>query len=181
MTTLASLQKQIQALQKKADAIRKTEVAEAIKKVKQLIGQFELTARDVGLEGSTSRGGTKSSTTASPKAKAKGGGAVKSAGVAKYRDPQSGKTWTGRGKPPAWIAGIADRSRFLIDGPSGAVETAMASASKPAKTAAATGKAKKGAAKKAVSAKSTKRTAKRAAAVTAQAQPADASAPKQAA
>lgn len=31
----------------------------------------------------------------------------------KYRDPVSGQTWTGRGKPPAWIAG-KDRDQFLI-------------------------------------------------------------------
>jgi DNA-binding protein H-NS len=28
-------------------------------------------------------------------------------------DPYSGKTWTGRGKPPAWIAG-RNREKFLI-------------------------------------------------------------------
>ena len=32
---------------------------------------------------------------------------------AKYRDPKSGKTWSGRGKPPLWIAG-KDREQFLI-------------------------------------------------------------------
>jgi DNA-binding protein H-NS len=37
----------------------------------------------------------------------------KSAGTAKYRDPATGRTWTGRGKPPAWIQG-KDRSQFLI-------------------------------------------------------------------
>lgn len=31
----------------------------------------------------------------------------------KYRDPVTGQTWTGRGKPPAWIAG-KDREQFLI-------------------------------------------------------------------
>jgi DNA-binding protein H-NS len=40
--------------------------------------------------------------------------AAKNVGVAKYRDPASGKTWTGRGKPPLWIAGVEDREPFLI-------------------------------------------------------------------
>lgn len=31
----------------------------------------------------------------------------------KYLDPNSGATWSGRGKPPAWIAG-KDREQFLI-------------------------------------------------------------------
>ena len=32
---------------------------------------------------------------------------------AKYKDPVSGKTWSGRGKEPAWIKG-QDRSKFAI-------------------------------------------------------------------
>lgn len=31
----------------------------------------------------------------------------------KYQDPRTGKTWSGRGKPPKWIAG-KNRERFLI-------------------------------------------------------------------
>ncbi|EIF32244.1 DNA-binding protein H-NS [Burkholderia sp. Ch1-1] len=36
--------------------------------------------------------------------------------VPKYRDPVSGKTWSGRGHAPAWIVG-KDRTAFLIDKP----------------------------------------------------------------
>lgn len=32
----------------------------------------------------------------------------------KYRNPETGATWTGRGKPPLWIAG-KNRDSFLID------------------------------------------------------------------
>jgi len=32
---------------------------------------------------------------------------------AKYRDPATGSTWSGRGRTPAWIAG-KDRSEFLV-------------------------------------------------------------------
>ncbi len=28
---------------------------------------------------------------------------------AKYKDPQSGKTWSGRGRPPAWLVGERDK------------------------------------------------------------------------
>ncbi|WOD17300.1 H-NS histone family protein [Paraburkholderia kirstenboschensis] len=34
--------------------------------------------------------------------------------AAKYRDPVSGSTWSGRGRAPAWIAG-KDRNEFLVD------------------------------------------------------------------
>ena len=33
---------------------------------------------------------------------------------AKYRDPMTGKEWSGRGKPPNWIKDVADRARFLV-------------------------------------------------------------------
>jgi DNA-binding protein H-NS len=34
--------------------------------------------------------------------------------TAKYRDPATGATWSGRGRAPHWIAG-KDRDDFLID------------------------------------------------------------------
>jgi DNA-binding protein H-NS len=34
--------------------------------------------------------------------------------TAKYRDPVTGATWSGRGRAPRWIAG-KDRDDFLID------------------------------------------------------------------
>ena len=33
---------------------------------------------------------------------------------AKYRDPVTGSTWSGRGRAPGWIAG-KDRNEFLVD------------------------------------------------------------------
>jgi DNA-binding protein H-NS len=34
----------------------------------------------------------------------------------KYRDPETGTTWTGMGHAPSWIANAKDRTPFLIDG-----------------------------------------------------------------
>jgi DNA-binding protein H-NS len=34
---------------------------------------------------------------------------------AKYRDPESGATWSGRGPAPAWLANAKDRTKFLIE------------------------------------------------------------------
>ncbi len=49
---------------------------------------------------------------------------------AKYRNPKTGGTWSGWARPPAWIANVKDRSKFLID-----AEGAESSAT-PKKTAA---------------------------------------------
>ena len=34
---------------------------------------------------------------------------------AKYRNPETGATWSGRGPAPAWMANAKDRTKFLID------------------------------------------------------------------
>ena len=78
---------------------------------------------------------------------------------AKYLDPKTGATWSGRGPAPAWLAAAKDRTRFLVDGVGVGVGSADAgsaklvgkktSAKKVAKKAVAT----KPAAKKAVTAK----------------------------
>ncbi|CAB3690976.1 H-NS family nucleoid-associated regulatory protein [Paraburkholderia rhynchosiae] len=69
--------------------------------------------------------------------------------LAKYRDPKSGATWSGRGPAPAWLAGAKDRTKFLIG-------VSAAADAKPVVTKAVAKKAptaKKPVAKKAVSAK----------------------------
>jgi DNA-binding protein H-NS len=35
---------------------------------------------------------------------------------AKYRDPKSGATWSGRGPAPVWLSAAKDRSKYLIAG-----------------------------------------------------------------
>jgi DNA-binding protein H-NS len=35
---------------------------------------------------------------------------------AKYLDPKTGATWSGRGPAPAWLAAAKDRTKFLVDG-----------------------------------------------------------------
>ncbi|WP_428146004.1 H-NS family nucleoid-associated regulatory protein [Delftia acidovorans] len=67
--------------------------AEGIAAARALIAEHGLTAADVF-----------------PQSKGKSKGSV---GAPKYRDPATGATWTGRGKPPNWIVG-KDRKAFLI-------------------------------------------------------------------
>jgi DNA-binding protein H-NS len=110
MATLSSIRKQIAALERKAQDLIKKESTGAIAKAREIIAKFGLTAEDLGLSGDASKKSRK------PVAARKGKKATrqKAAGAPMYRDPASQKTWTGRGKPPAWIAGVADRTPFLI-------------------------------------------------------------------
>jgi len=97
MATLQELIAQKEALEKLIQDTRQTELADAIKQVKALIANFGLTQEDIF---GTSRG--------AKKAKPEG-----SKVAAKYRDPVSGKEWSGRGLAPKWLQG-RDKSEFLI-------------------------------------------------------------------
>ena len=76
--------------------MRQLERSDAIDKVQALIAAHKLTQQDLF-------GGTR------------GAQKIKAIGkvVAKYRDPETGQEWTGRGKAPRWIAG-KDRAQFAI-------------------------------------------------------------------
>lgn len=97
MATLQELIAQKDALDKLIQEQRQTELADAIGKVRALIADFGLTQADIF-------GGAR----APKKAKAEG-----SKVAAKYRDPVSGKEWSGRGLAPKWLQG-RDKSEFLI-------------------------------------------------------------------
>jgi DNA-binding protein H-NS len=94
MTTVAQLLEQKAALEAQIEAVRKAENTDAIAKVKALVTEHGLTQQDIF-------GGAKRGRKAS--------GSV----AAKYRDPATGATWTGRGKAPKWIDG-KDRAQFAI-------------------------------------------------------------------
>jgi len=121
MKTYSAIKAEIAKLEKQAQALRKTEVAGVIAKIKEAIAAYALTAADLGLGR-----GAKPARTAAAKPGKKTGTTI---GVAKYREPKTGKTWTGRGKPPLWIAGVKNRDAYLIDGQR--ADAASATPSKP--------------------------------------------------
>lgn len=96
MTTYKELLAQRNVLEAQIAEARKTELADAITAVRGIVEEFGLTESDVF-------------SAASKKSGPRAGGTV----AAKYRDPATGATWTGRGKAPRWIAG-QDRSQFAI-------------------------------------------------------------------
>ena len=98
MSQYAELKAQIAKLQAQADEARRAELATVVADIRQKIAEFGLSATDIGFPQGARRGRP-------PK---------KAPLPAKYRDPKSGATWSGRGKPPKWIAG-KNRDRFVID------------------------------------------------------------------
>jgi len=93
------LQAKIADLQAQAAKVKEEEKQQAIGMARTMISAYGITAKDLGLLDKA------------PKVKTgpKPGNKV----AAKYRDPQSGATWSGRGKTPRWING-ADRSQYAI-------------------------------------------------------------------
>ncbi|MEW9586389.1 H-NS histone family protein [Paraburkholderia sp. DGU8] len=59
-------------------------------------------------------GGTAMAKPSSARKTKAAGNYVRGPQPAMYRDPKSGATWSGRGRAPAWIANVKDRSKFLI-------------------------------------------------------------------
>ena len=99
-TSYKDLLAQREALEQKIAQLRQSETKEAISKAQAIISEYGLSEQDVfGNRGTTSR-----SKTAGLKV------------AVKYRDPATGSTWTGRGKPPAWIKGFGpdDRAQFAV-------------------------------------------------------------------
>ena len=107
MATYKDIKRQIADLEKKAVEARKAELSKVIASIKAQIAEYDLTPADL-FKGSLASG------VKVAKAATK---SVKPANPPKYMDPKNGKTWTGHGKSPAWIAGAIKKGTkddFLI-------------------------------------------------------------------
>lgn len=92
VSTYKDLLKQREELEKQIAEARSKELADAVGKVRALVAEYGLTSNDVFPN-------SKKNTTRSKVAP-------------KYKNPSTGETWTGRGKPPAWIK---DQNRDLFE------------------------------------------------------------------
>ena len=105
----AQLKSAIAKFEKEAAALREAETNKVVAQIKESIATFGLTVEHLFGRGA------KVLKAAAGKALGGGKAARKGAGVPKYRDPKTGKTWTGFGKAPGWIATVRNRDKFLID------------------------------------------------------------------
>jgi DNA-binding protein H-NS len=96
MSQYTELKAQIAKLQEQAEEARRAELEAVLADIRRKIVEYGLTAQDLGL--SVVRRGRPPKKEPLPPI---------------YQDPKSGSTWSGRGKPPKWIAG-KNRERFLI-------------------------------------------------------------------
>nr|WP_315593676.1 H-NS histone family protein [uncultured Cupriavidus sp.] len=101
MATYKQLLAQKEALDAQISEVRATELANVIGQIRALMEQYGLSVEDI--QGKRRRG------------RPAGSGSVKAAKEPlppKYFDPKTGKTWSGRGRAPAWLG--KNPNRFLI-------------------------------------------------------------------
>ena len=98
MATYQELKAQAEALLKQAEVARRAEIASVVAEIRAKMKEFGITLDDL-------KGGTKKTKARAPVA-------------AKYRNPESGKTWSGRGRAPKWLseeeAKGRSREAFLV-------------------------------------------------------------------
>ncbi|WP_321941591.1 H-NS histone family protein [Paraburkholderia tropica] len=97
MATFRELKAQMAELEVQAAAARAAEFDEVLADVRAKVAEYGFTERDVF--GSRRGRPRKAAASTLP---------------AKYQDPKSGATWSGRGRAPDWIKSAKNRDRFLI-------------------------------------------------------------------
>jgi DNA-binding protein H-NS len=110
MATYRELQEQAQKLLEQAEKQRLEERAAALESISKTVSEFEISLEE--LFDHLKAAGFKPTRAARGKAKAKAKVA------AKYRNPSTGETWSGRGRAPSWLREAEEkgkaREKFLI-------------------------------------------------------------------
>ncbi|WP_081084329.1 H-NS family nucleoid-associated regulatory protein [Burkholderia territorii] len=93
--TYRELKDQIEELTDRAEVARQAELNRVIMEIRELVRDFGLSPRDIFGTG-----------TSKPR---------RQLPEVKYRDPETGETWCGKGRPPRWLMG-KNRDQFLVTG-----------------------------------------------------------------
>ncbi len=110
------IEKEILKLQKQAQALQTKQRVPVIGTIIRSMHEYDITLEEIAeaFNKKSTRSSPRKPATATATASAK----AKRPVAAKYRHPQTGATWTGRGKAPRWISTAEaegqNRSEFLI-------------------------------------------------------------------
>jgi DNA-binding protein H-NS len=97
LATYKELKAQMAELEAQAVAARAAEFQEVLADIRAKVVDYGFTEQDIFGRG---RGRPRKVT--------------ESSAPARYRDPKTGATWSGRGRAPNWIKDAKNRERFLI-------------------------------------------------------------------
>jgi DNA-binding protein H-NS len=90
------LKEQLAKLEQETEAARIAELEAVVADIREKVAEYGISAEDIF---GRQRAGKRKA--AAPVA-------------AKYHNPKTGETWSGRGRAPAWIKEAKNRDRFLI-------------------------------------------------------------------
>ncbi|WP_060363552.1 H-NS family nucleoid-associated regulatory protein [Burkholderia stagnalis] len=90
------LKEQLAKLEQETEAARVAELAAVVADIREKVAEYGIAPEDIF---GRQRAG-----------KRKAVGPI----AAKYHNPKTGETWSGRGRAPAWIKEAKNRDRFLI-------------------------------------------------------------------
>jgi len=163
MRTLEQIQEKLATLQSQAEKLIAQKSQLALDSIRALMLEHGLTTEDIETKAKEKR-----EVAASKRAIVKTASASPTKDLrkgpfpVKYFDPKTGKSWTGRGRAPAWLATTRSKNKFLVDGAATPIETAgsadlattpESSAKKPSSAAVKKSAVKKAAAKSTLPAK----------------------------
>ena len=100
--TLPQLEKQIAALQRRADAIKKKQAKGVVARIKEAIVFYRLTPVDLGFGGVGRKAAAAGPAKAAKAPAVRKGRGRKAAGKIRFRDG-AGNAWTGHGRRPKWF------------------------------------------------------------------------------
>jgi len=96
-----------------AELTRRKNINAATVEIRSILKKYKIDYQDIDLSTTTKTGGKIS---IKKRAKVTKSRDQRSTVKAKYRDPNSAATWTGRGRTPAWVKGICQNEGIDIDG-----------------------------------------------------------------
>ena len=96
-----------------AELIRRKNIDKATVEICSILKKYKINFRDIDLNIISRTGGTSSTKKCGKVAKSRN---RRSTVQAKYKDPNSATTWTGRGRAPAWVQVICQNEGIDIDG-----------------------------------------------------------------
>ncbi|MDR5783261.1 H-NS histone family protein [Caballeronia sp. LZ065] len=118
MATLKQIQARLRKLQERAESLISDRAQAVLDDIRAMMERHGLTTSDIERHRRKAKRAAKPNVAIPAPVKrheAVNRAAKKGKLPAKYRNPETGETWSGWARPPAWIVNVKDRSRFLID------------------------------------------------------------------
>lgn len=114
MSTYKELKSKAGELLKQAEKIRRKEIRAVISEIRSMMSAHDITVDDLQPQTRLKRATKATAKAGAVKARKPKAGTKRAPVKPKYRNPETGATWTGRGKPPNWIKDVKNRDAFLI-------------------------------------------------------------------